>query len=253
MPPARPSPSARPDRQPLRRLLLLVPLVAAVSACKVEADVDLVARADGAGEVRAELVLDEEATAALTDSGRTIVLDDLRDGGWRVEGPTKTATGTRISASKPFDSPAEATSVAEELTGRNGPIRDVVLRQRRSFLRTTSELTATVDLTKGLEGFSDPELQRALGGLPLGIPGSAFERQIGRPLADVFSLTVTAVVPGSDAVSVRPELGESQRLRVAAQRLNVDTIAAATVSVIAAIAALATGVRARRKVAEPET
>lgn len=210
-----------------------------LTGCQVRLDVDLVARQDGAGEVRATLVLDKEAAAQVPDLANDLRLDDLDAAGWKVEGPSRSDDGeVRVEAVKSFTTPAGAGRAVEELSGPKGPFRDFKLRVERSFLETRTSVDGTVDLSAGLEGFSDEVLRQRLGS-PLGVDVATVERQLGKPLKEMFRVSVGARLPGEAPTVVTPELGQRVELVASAKRLNVERIVAGAMALVAGLALLA--------------
>ena len=231
----------RPPALTTRRLSLALATLGLLllTGCQVRLDVDLVARPDGAGEVRATVVLDKEAAAQVPNLKQDLRVDDLAAAGWKVEGPSRGDDGeVRVEAVKSFTTPAGATRAVEELSGPKGPFRDFHLRVERSFLETKTSVNGTVDLSSGLEGFSDEVLRQRLGS-PLGVDLATLERQLGEPLKEMFRVSVGARLPGEAPTVVAPELGQRVELVASARRLNVEPIAAAAVATVAALVLMA--------------
>jgi hypothetical protein len=225
---------------------LIVGALLFLTGCQVTVDVDVSADAGGGGEVRATVVLDRDAAAQAPNLAEDLRVDDLAAAGWEVEGPSRREGGeVRIEAVKPFAGPAGAHQAVEELSGPGGPFRDFRLSVDRSFVETRTSLTGTVDLSSGLEGFSDDVLRQRLGS-PLGVDLAAVQRQLGKPLADAFQIRVEAHLPGEEATVVSPRLGQRQELTASARRLNTERIAFGALAVVSALALL--GVLVRRLV-----
>ncbi|MDQ3681374.1 MAG: hypothetical protein M3378_12720 [Actinomycetota bacterium] len=207
-----------------------------LTGCQVKLDVDLTARPDGGGEVRAKLVLDKDATAAVPDLAQDLRLDDLEAAGWSIEGPSRQEDGeTRVEASKSFTTPAGADRAVEELSGPKGPFGDLRLRVDRSFLETRTSVEGAVDLSTGVEGFSDDVLKQRLGS-PLGVDVATVERQLGKPLEEMLEVTVRARLPGEAPTVMSPKLGQRMELTATARRWNIERIAMAAVSVVSGVA-----------------
>lgn len=240
-----------------------VGLALATSACRVDVSVGVDARDDGGGEVRATARLDGAAVAELGGAvpGAGIRLDDLRDAGWAIEGPTEQDDGgVEIVATHDFDSAEEAKALVADLGGEAGPLRAFSLRQRRTFLKTNTELRGTVDLRAGLGAFTDPDLQTALGATvdsPLGVTTAALERRLGADLERLFGLQVSVRLPGETTSNAptetggtavwAPALGDEVVVEASSEQWNLGNVAgaaAAGASGLALIAVLAT--RARR-------
>ncbi len=193
------------------------------SGCQVTLSAGIDVRADGSGTVRAGAGFDDEALAEIGDLGSALRVDDLRAAGWEVVGPEKEDDGrTWVRAAKDFDDPDQAAVVAAELSGPDGPFRDFRVTRERSLLRTRTSFTGVVDLTAGLAGLSDADLQAALGDFDLGIDLEGLQRRFGDALGDRVRVEVSAGLPGkveADTATVdgsravwRPAAGERLEL-----------------------------------------
>jgi hypothetical protein len=218
-------------------------------ACQVTTSVGVDARSNGSGEVRAVVTLDKDAAGQVPDLGAKLRVADLRAAGWRVDGPTATADGgLTVSARKPFATPAEASTVIEQLSGSTGPFQAFKLRRTRSFAKTRLGFTGTVDLSKGLASFSDPTLRSRLGGSDLGFDPSQLQSRLGQALARVFPVKVSVRMPGTvtsnaplragNGAQWSPTFGERVTLTAASEQWNTGNLAAAAVSVAAGLALL---------------
>ena len=58
-------------------------------------------------------------------------------------------------------------------------------------------MNGEIDLTKGLETFSDAQLDQSLGGEGLGARIAQIEADQGRPVSDMVDVEVTVTVPGA--------------------------------------------------------
>jgi len=203
-------------------LLLLGGLVAiTATACQVRTTVAVDVANDGSGTVIVAVGLDEEAVGRLPDlddDGRSttadlaelVRTDDLTAAGWRVSGPAAPSGDDGlvwIRATKPFGTPEEAGRVLREVAGTDGPLRGLRLRRDDGFGRMEFTFEGTADLSGGLESFGDAGLAAALEGDVLGQDPSAIEQELGRPLSEMFSLRISADLPGSTAASWTPALG----------------------------------------------
>lgn len=206
--------------------------------------------------MRAVVTLDRAAAAQVPDLAGHLRVEDLRAAGWEVEGPAPTAGGgARLRASKPFSSAAGATRAIEEL---GAPLRGLRFSRDRSVWRTRSSLRGTVDLSDGLDAFSDPALTERLGGPGLGLDPAELERDLGRPAADVFGFEVVARLPGqieSNAPATRAgapawpvRLGETVSVSASSEAWNVVNVALVAVSVLAGLALVVVLVRRSRAV-----
>lgn len=142
-----------------------------LSGCRASVDVVARVQEDGSGTVEATATLDAQTAAALLDldldtSG--MPLSDLSQAGWVVQAPVVDGAGnTVIKASKEFGTPEQFAEVMAELSGSGpesgGVYRGFTLTRTRRFARVDFELAGQLDTSQGLDSFSDPELDAALG------------------------------------------------------------------------------------------
>jgi uncharacterized protein len=257
-----------PERRsyPRTYLLLLAGLLAlTATACQVRTTVAVDVAEDGSGTVTVAVGLDADALRRLPDlddDGRSttadlaglVRTDDLEAAGWHVNAPVGAADDGFVwmRATKPFGTPEEAERVLAEVAGANGPLRDLRIERNTGFGRSQFTFEGTADLSGGLEAFGDGGLAAALEGEPLGQDASAIERELGRPLSEMFSLEVSADLPGnSEAAAWTPELG-GEPVELAATSTIRDwwVLALTTVAVacgLALVAVVAVGLMRRSR------
>jgi uncharacterized protein len=211
----------RSSGRPFSLLLFGGLVVLTATACQVRTTVAVDVAKDGSGTVTVAVGLDADALGRvpdLNDDGRSttadltglVRTDDLAAAGWHVTGPAGSADDgfVWIRATKPFGTPEEAGQVLAEVAGREGPLRDLRVDRHDSFGRTRFTFAGTADLSGGLEAFGDQGLAAALEGEVLGQEPRAIEAELGQPLSEMFSLEVSADLPGdSKAAAWTPELG----------------------------------------------
>ena len=179
------------------RLVLVALVVAFAGACQVKTEIGVDVKSDGSGTVTVSIGLDADAMKAVGDLGATIRTDDLTKAGWTVDPPVKETDGfTYVRLSKPFANAEQANAVLTEISGKGGPFRDFRVTRTRSFARTETSFTGTVDFSGGLNAFSDSALAQQLDGKPLGEDVATIEKRIGEPLDRVFSFRVAVRLPG---------------------------------------------------------
>lgn len=182
--------------------------------------------------MRAGVGLDAQALRAAPDLAAQLRIDDLRQSGWSVTGPTREGDGlTWVRASKPFSTPAQATAVMNELGGPQSPFQNLVLHQTRTLLKSKTAFSGVVDLSGGLSGFIDPDL-RAKVGDDFKLDDSAFRFE------------VTARLPGETKVW-RPPVGQRTVLQASAQGWRLVPVLPATGALVCAT--LAAGLTLRRR------
>ena len=189
-----------------------------LTGCKVDARVAIEAESNGTGDVTAVVTLDEAAATAVGALDEHVMVDDLRDAGWTV-----IVGESRITATKRYDHPDEASVLLQEI---GGPLvsRARVTRDA-GFAKTTTDVDVELDLTKGLQGFSDAALEEQLGGLPGGFDPNG------------LSLFVSAEAAGDGVVVAEVPLGEKAAVATSGVDWNVMRIVAAALAPLLAIAA----------------
>lgn len=248
-----------PGRRQWARLAPALLALLLLTGCKVGISVEVEAGARGEGHVRATVTLDEEAAAQVPDLAEQLRVDDLEAAGWEIDGPTPIAGGgATLRATKAFASGAGAARALEELSGPSGPFGTLRLRLDRGFWKTRTALEGMVDLSAGLGVFGDETLAQRLGGANLGVDPAAVERELGRPLAEVFSFEVLADLPGRvtsnssaarDGKVVWPvPLGATMPIRATSEAWNLERLAAAGVAVVSGAGLLLVLVRRSRRV-----
>lgn len=237
-------------------LIGLAALLLLATGCRLDVSVGVDARADGSGTVRVEVSADAELLR--TAGSDTVLVDDLRQAGWKVDGPApRPGGGAGFVATKAFADPAGARLAFQEL---GGPFGDLTLRRDRNLIRTTTSFRGTVDFTKGLDAFGDEKVAQTLGGSDLGIDPAQIEAAVNGPVDRAFGITVAARLPGAITASNAPStagngatwqlrLRDKAVLEAESRAWNTTNITGLLVAVAAVVGLLVLGlhvVRGRR-------
>ena len=222
----------RSVRTPLRVWALV--LLLALTACQVRVTAGIDVAADGEGTVRAGVGLDAEALRTVGDLGAALRVDDLRAAGWEVEGPREEDDGlTWVRAARPFTDVDEARLALSQLSGPDGPFRNLTFERERSFLRTRTRLSGNVDLSGGLTGFADADLRNLVGDTirldPEGLRG-----ELGADLDRAVQVQFEARLPGSvtsnaperagDRSIWRPAMGQQLAIEASSSGLKIPVL-----------------------------
>ena len=119
--------------------------------------------------------------------------------------------------------PADLQAVLDEVFGaENRVFTNFELQRDSSNTEKTFELTGTVDLTRGIELFSDEALQELLDVPPIGFDITEIEADLGGiPIADAVQTRVVVRLPaGGDQQTFDVALGESETITAAASSEN---------------------------------
>ena len=216
-----------------RRVWALVVLLA-LSACQVRVTAGIDVGADGEGTVRAAVGLDGEALRAVGDLAAALRVDDLRAAGWDVEGPREEDDGlTWVRAARPFSDVEEALVSLSQLSAPDGPFRNLSFERERSFLRTRTRLSGTVDLSGGLTGFADADL-RNLVGETIRLDPEGLRAELGADLDRAVQVQFEARLPGSVRSNApervggrsvwRPAMGQQLAIEASSSGLKVPVV-----------------------------
>ena len=240
----------------LLRVVAGLAVLALATACRVDVEVGVDAEADGSGRVRVEVVADK-AVADAVDLSAGVRVDDLRQAGWKVDSEKQPDGGFRVVASKPFDDAEGARLAVEEVSGPSGPFQAFRLERSRSFARTTTRFSGTVDFAKGIEAFGDPGVREALGGSEVGVDLARIEQALNGPVDRAVGVQVVVRLPGdvesnaprSTSNGARWELRLRDRVDLTAESSawNVANLAGAAVGVLSVVGLLAVLLGTRRR------
>jgi hypothetical protein len=174
----------------------LVALVLLATSCKAAVEVAIAVSDNGSGAVAVTASFDDEARTRLGgDLNTALHTADLKAAGWSVSQPAKVGDLWRITATKPFGSPAGLQAVLEEVGGKQGVFRDWNIEIDRSFGLENWTVHGRVVLTGSLDQFSDSDLTATLGGLPLGRTPQQLQAELGK--GGTIPLTVRVTLPTS--------------------------------------------------------
>ena len=185
-------------RRPLRLVAALVVAVVLAAGCQVHVATTVQVETDGSGTVTQAVGFDAAALARVGDLSQQLHVDDLRAAGWTVDDPVTEGDTTWVRAHHPFANPDEANVVLAQLSGPDGPYKDLVVTRTSGLLSTTTEVTGTMDLSAGVSMFGDPQLSQTLGADGSGGLVPKIEAEEGRPVGDMVDVALTVDLPGAD-------------------------------------------------------
>ena len=205
---------------------------------------------DGSGTVTQAIGFDDAALARVGDLSQQLQVSDLEQAGWTVDDPVKEGDTTWVRARHGFADADEANAVLAQVSGPDGPYKDLYVTRRAGLLSTTTEVTGTLDLSGGLAIFGDPQLTQALGGDPSGGLVGRIEAEEGRPAAEMVDVVLSVDLPGDDG-SIQGHPGDAaQTLDVSSSDshlLSVAFKAFLLILVVLTIIVIALRIRVRRR------
>ena len=194
------------------RVLLIFFAALLLSACQVDAVVDVVVTEDGSGTVTLTTAFDEEIVEMVPEIASGLRTSDLVSAGWEVDGPRRAETGNSVvvSATKAFASPDDLGGVLDEIAGAGTLFSDFQVERTRSFARTTYEVTGKIDPRISLTTFGDESIT-GLVGAPLGMSLADLQAAAGRPLEETVSLEFTISLPDTVQANTSEVSGQTAR------------------------------------------
>ncbi len=218
-------------------------LVIVLTGCQVQIRTTVTMGSDGHGTVTQAIGFDDAALRRVGDLDQQLRVDDLTRAGWVVDPATTEGDTTWVRAHHEFSDADEATALVGQLSGPDGPYRDVVVTHSSGLLSSSSSVTGVIDTTAGFRMFGDPALIATMGGDGTGGLLDRIAQEERRPAGDMVSVAFTAELPGierttevvfSDTLPSAFKVGATQsRIMDALQKLVVLMLVAGTVAVVA--------------------
>ncbi len=213
----------------MRRLLALVVVALALTACKVDATVDVAVKADGTGVITLTAVADADVVAQAPGLAEDLRFDDAIAAGWVLTPPAATDTGgLQVVLTHEFATVEEATALLQSINGAGGPLHDVVLTRAVTADDITTSLAGTLRVEGGIDAFADPDLLAAIGGSPYADNIAA----TGLRPTDVVTFTFNADLPGESTTPATGTAGGNQTLTwsVPLDQTSVDVTSASVLA-----------------------
>ena len=166
------------------------------TGCQVQIHTTVSMGQNGRGTVTQAVGFDDDALRRVGDLDQQLRVDDLTQAGWTVDPAVKEGDTTWVRAHHAFADPAQATALVGQLSGPDGPYRDVLVERSESLLSATYSVSGVIDPTAGFTMFGDPELLSAMGGDGSGGLLERIAKEEGRPASDMVSIAFTTELPG---------------------------------------------------------
>lgn len=189
-------PLRTPTRNLFRKLGSLSCAAACVvllSACRVDSLVTLDVKENGAGTLSIVTTADSDVVNQTPGLAEDLSFDDAISAGWRVSTPSATSDGgLQLTVSHSFNNPQEATALLSQLSGENGPFKDLNLTRSGKDTDSTWMLNGRLEVNGGLAAFADPALLKIIGGSPF----SATLANSGLDIGQAVGIEFRAFLPG---------------------------------------------------------
>lgn len=167
--------------------------VVVLSGCRVDLATSVTVAENGSGTISVVVAADADAVRSAPELATSLNVDDLRAAGWTVDVQNPAANGgLSVVAARTFATVDEASLFLSQLSGDNGPLRNIALTRTGGVNDASYQFSGVGGLPQGLAGFADAEALTALGGAPF---AAALAEQ-GGVLGDVLGVSLALTMPG---------------------------------------------------------
>jgi hypothetical protein len=220
-------------RRLARALALGALLIVATSACQLDISATTSVNRDGSGRFALRFVVDKELSDLARNTGqdtlRTLcdVSEDLSARGWSVNRSTA-GGGLTLELERAFSSPDDLLSTCLSLKpGAGTRFFDIHVRHSSSFLKTSTTVSGSVDLTgAGLLAQSnfDDATKKQLQSFIEQTGNQFFSFALGARLPGGVSATEGGAVVKGGAVSWSPQLGKKLSFEASSSSYTPTTL-----------------------------
>jgi hypothetical protein len=232
------------------RLVALAALVLLIAGgCRVQIETRIDVGLDGKGTVTQGIAFDDAALARVGDLDRALRADDLVAAGWTVDPKSREGDLTWVRVHQQFETPEEGTALLAQLSGPDGPYRDLLITRSDGFFSTSVKITGQIDTTAGLAMFGDQQLAAALGGDASGGLLDKIEAEEGADPASMVGLDLI-VTAGSSSKTYTASFtdAETQSVKVGSSKDKfLQILEALVVFGLAVLTAVVIGLRVRKR------
>ena len=234
----------------LPRVFALVALVVVVAAgCRVQIETKIDVGLDGKGTITQGIGFDDAALKRVGDPAQALRADDLVKAGWEVDATSKEGDLTWVRVHHDFATPEEGTALLAQLSGPDGPYRDMLITRSDGIFSTSVKVTGQVDTTAGLQMFGDQQLATTLGGDASGGLLAKIEAEEKAPPASMVDLSLV-VSAGSSTKTYNASFTDTdtQKVKVSSSKDKfLQIFEALVVFGLAALTAVIIGLRYRKR------
>lgn len=182
----------------LPRVLAFFALIVVIAAgCRVQIETKIDVGLDGKGIITQGIGFDDAALKRVGDPRAALRASDLEQAGWVVDATSREGDLTWIRVHHAFSTPEEGTALLAQLSGPDGPYRDMLIARSDGLLSTSVKVTGQIDTTAGLAMFGDEKLATTLGGDASGGLLARIEAEEKAPPASMVDLALVVTAGGS--------------------------------------------------------
>ena len=228
-------------------LLALVVFVAAGCRVQIETKIDVVL--NGKGTITQGIGFDDAALKRVGDPAQALRADDLVQAGWEVDAASKEGGLTWIRVHQSFETPEEGTALLAQLSGPDGPYRDMLIKRSDGLLSTSVKVTGQIDTTAGLAMFGDQQLATTLGGDASGGLLAKIEAEEKAPPASLVGLDLIVTAGGTTKTYEASFTDtDTQKVKVSSSKDKfLEILGTLFVLLLVAITAAVIGLRYRKR------
>lgn len=180
-------------RRRLTAGLIALTMAFALSSCRVDLATTVNVADNGSGTITVLATADADAVRVAPELVDSLQLDDIKAAGWDVLVQNPAADGgIAVTLSRPFSNTDEATMFLSQLSGNNGPLRELSLTRTGGLNDARYVFSGKGGLPEGLAGFADADALEILGEAPF---SDALTSQ-GLLLRDVLGISLRITMPG---------------------------------------------------------
>ena len=139
-------------------LIGLALAVIVLSGCRVDLATSVNVAENGSGTISVVVAADADAVRNAPELATSLNVDDLRAAGWTVDVQNPAANGgLSVVAARTFATVDEASLFLTQLSGDNGPLRNIALTRTGGVNDASYQFSGVGGLPKGLAGFADAD------------------------------------------------------------------------------------------------
>ena len=233
----------------LPRVFVLLALVVVVAAgCRVQIETKIDIGLDGKGTITQGIGFDDAALKRVGDPAQALRADDLMEAGWEVDATSKEGDLTWIRVHHSFATPEQGIALLAQLSGPDGPYRDMLIKRSDSLLSTSVKVAGQIDTTAGLKMFGDQQLATTLGGDASGGLLAKIEAEEKAPPASMVGLDLIVTAGGTTKTyNASFTDTDSQKVKVSSSKDKfLEILGTLFVLLLVALTAAVIGLRYRK-------